>query len=78
MDIGVKDLPKGDEYRGVRFYKSVNVGQKPKRYTVSFEEIQAAAKDRPFDFSRVQSIVFSAAKPGNNQELLIDNIRLEL
>lgn len=78
MDIGVKDLAKGDEYHGVRFYKSVIVGQKPKRYIVTFEEIQGVAKDRPFDFSRVEAVVFSAANPGNSQQLLLDDIRLEL
>lgn len=78
MDIGVKDLPKGDEYQGIRFYKSITVGPEPKRYAVTFEEIQAAAKDRPFDFSLVDAVVFSAAKPGGGQELLLDDVRLEL
>ena len=78
MDIGVKDMPKGEEYHGVRYYKSVTVGPEPKRYTVTFEEIQANTKNRPFDFSLVESVVFSAAKPGGGQELLLDDIRLEL
>lgn len=77
MDIGVTDSPKDEEYHGARYYKSITVGPEPKRYTVSFEDIQAAAKNRPFDFSLVESVVFSAAKPGGGQELLLDDIQLE-
>ena len=77
MDIGVKDVRKGEEHQGVSYYKSVTVSAEPKRYEVTFEEIRTAVKNRPFDFSLVEAVVFSAAKPGGGQELLLDNIYLE-
>jgi hypothetical protein len=42
-----------------------------------FSEIRAGAKTQPFDFLNVEAIVFSAAKPGNKDEILIDDVRLE-
>jgi len=76
MDIGVTDMPKGEQHHSEHYYKSVTVGPEPKRYTLTFKEVRTAAKDRPFDFSRVKSVVFSAAKPGGRQELLLDDIHL--
>jgi hypothetical protein len=77
MEVCIRDeRPKGDPNRN-RYCKRIPVTATPARYTITFEEIQLSADKRPFDFSRVEAVVFSAAKPGNQNELLIDNIRLE-
>ncbi|MCH8250686.1 MAG: hypothetical protein IH913_13910 [Proteobacteria bacterium] len=70
MDIGIRE-------KHNRYYSSIWVEPGPQRFTITFDDIRAAAKDGPFDFSRVESVVFSAAKPGGAQELLLDDIRLE-
>jgi len=78
MDIGVRELRPADQDKANRYYSNVWVGLEPQRFTITFEEIQTAMKNRPFDFSRIEAVVFSAAKPGNENVLLIDDIRLEL
>lgn len=77
MDFGIRESRLDDETRPNRYYGSVMVEPNPKEFTVTFDQIQAAMKDRPFDFSHVESVVFSAAKPGGGQEILLDDIRLE-
>ncbi len=78
MDIGVREASPADQANANRYYSSVRVELDPQRFTITFEEIRTAMKDRPFDFSRVEAVVFSAASPGDRNELLIDDIRLEL
>jgi hypothetical protein len=78
IDIGVKDVRRREAGKEQsRFYKALQVDSTPKRYTVAFAEIEERASDRPFDFSRVESIVLSAANPGTNVEVLIDDFRLD-
>jgi hypothetical protein len=78
MDIGIREVLYDKAIEPNRYYATMRVNPEPKTFTFTFEKIQVAMKDRPFDFSRVESVVFSAAKPGGGQEILIDDIRLEL
>ena len=78
MDIGVREASPADQEKANRYYSNVWVELDPQRFTITFEEIRTAMKDRPFDFSRVEAVVFSAASPGDRNVLLIDDIRLEL
>ena len=76
--VRIKDIwPKESEKQPARFYKTFVVGPEPERYTINFAEIEAQASDGPFDFSRVQSILLTAAKPGSRVEILLDDFRLE-
>ena len=77
MDIGVRELRPADQDKANRYYSNVWVKLEPQRFRITFEEIQSAMKNRPFDFSRVEAVVFSAASPGDKNELLLDDIRLE-
>jgi len=76
MDIGIREMYHDKSLKPNRYYQTMHVGPEPKMFTITFEHIQAAMKDRPFDFSHVESIVFSAAKPGSRREILMDDIRL--
>jgi len=78
MDIAVKDIRQKDvEKEQSRFYKAFQAGPEPRRITVTFEEIARGASNGPFDFSKIESIVLSAAKPGSGAEVLLDDFRLE-
>jgi hypothetical protein len=76
--VRIKDnWQKKTEKQPARFYKRFHVRPEPERYTINFAEIEAQASDGPFDFSRVQSILLTAAKPGSGVEILLDDFRLE-
>ena len=77
MDMGIREIRFDKSIEPNRYYTTMRIGPEPKKITITFDQIQAAMKDRPFDFSHVESIVFSAAKPGESQEVLLDDIRLE-
>ena len=74
----IRDMRPHSKARRNRFCKRLPVNATPQRWVIEFEEIQAKMKNRPFDFSRVAAVVFSAARPGRNKELFIDDIRLNL
>ncbi len=76
--VGIRDMHPDRGAPSSRFYKRVDLAETPQRFTISFDEIRTKSNERPFDFSHVESIVFSASKPGTGRELLIDDIRLEL
>ena len=77
MAFCIRDIrPDGEQNRN-RFCKRLAIQPSPTEFTVTFEEIQSAMDSRPFDFSRVDAVVLSAARPGNGNDLLIDDIRLE-
>jgi len=60
------------------FYcQRMQVGPAPQEYSIPFSDIESGTQSRKFDFSRVQAVFFTAAEPGNDNELLIDDIRLE-
>lgn len=56
---------------------TVLVTSEPRRYRVSFETLNIVNGYRALDRRRIESLVFSAATPGRNRTLLIDDIRLE-
>jgi hypothetical protein len=60
-----------------RYCKSMKIGPEPREYSIPYSEILKGSKSGLFDFSHVDSVVFSASKPGTNSEILIDDIRLE-
>jgi len=76
MDIGIREIYHDKSLQPNRYYQTMLVSPEAKTFTITFDAIQAEMEDRPFDFSHVESIVFSAAKPGRGQEILIDDIRL--
>lgn len=78
MDVGIRESWEKKAPEANRYYASFWVEPEPQVFEVSFEDIQSSMKDRPFDFSRVESLVFSAAKPSLDQSILLDDIRLEL
>ena len=67
---------KGEEARN-QYCKSIKVGPEAREISIPYSEILAGSKSGTFDFSRVDAVVFSVAKPGAGNELLIDDIRLE-
>jgi hypothetical protein len=75
--VCVRDARPNNDPHNNRYCKRVLVTALPTDFSITFDEIRSTADERPFDFSRVEAVVFSAAKPGNKNELLIDNIRLE-
>ena len=78
FDVAIKDVrQKKVEKEQARFYKKFQVGPEPKRYTISFAEIESEASNGPFDFTLVESVVLSAADPGTGVEILLDDFRLE-
>lgn len=78
LKVRIKDIwQKKTEKQPARFYKTFEVGSEPKRFMISFAEIEAQASDGPFDFSRVQYIMLSTTKPGSGVEILLDDFRLE-
>ena len=75
--VCVRDIrPKNDPYRN-RYCVRIPVTTEPVDYSITFVDVQTASHVRPFDFSKVDAIVFSAAKPGGANILTIDNVRLE-
>jgi VanZ family protein len=77
MDISLRDMPQDGERAGVRYNKFVRLDEKPQRVVVSFDEIRANPKGRPFDLSLVDAIILSASKPGQESKVLLDDFRLE-
>ena len=77
MDIGVKDTRRGGEYRGNRHYQRARVDTTPTRYVVRFEDMINDSWSRPFDLSRVETIVLSVENPGSGAMILLDDFRLE-
>ena len=77
MRICIRDWEPNMRNSRLQYCKSMQVGPLPREYSIPLSQIQAGAKVPPFDFSRVQAVAFSAAKPGSNREILIDDIRLE-
>ena len=65
-----------DDKQTSAFVKSVWVSQEPREYSISFAEIDANSTHRPFDFSDVKTVVFSATKPAEGHQVLLDYIRL--
>ncbi len=74
--INIWDLSK-DAVSG-RQNAFVTVGPVPRRIRVSFESLQKVPGYEALDFGRINSVVFSAAMPGRNLSILLDDIRLEL
>jgi hypothetical protein len=60
-----------------QYCKSMQIGPEPREFSIPFSEILSGSQSGSFDFSRVDAVVFSAAKPGTKSEILIDDIRLE-
>jgi len=65
------------EYHGNRYYQREHVGITPTRYSVRFEDFSNDSWTRPFDFSRVETVVLSVEAPGNGDTILLDDFRLE-
>ncbi len=78
MAFCIRDVRPDKNSLSNRFCKRIYVNVTPQRVHISFDEIQSKMEERLFDFSRVEAVVFSASRPGNGMELLIDDIRLEL
>jgi hypothetical protein len=78
MSACVSDSRPNRTSRGNFYCKRMQVGPAPQEYSIAFSEIKSGTKSQKFDFSQVQAVFFSAAEPGNDNELLIDDIRLEL
>ena len=78
LDICINDTKATRESSSNRFCKSVEIGPLPQDISITFAEIKNGANSQHFDFTKVDAVVFSAAKPGSKVELLVDNIRLEL
>jgi hypothetical protein len=78
LDIGIRDRPdKSTGKEQAVFYKTFVAGPEPRRYSIGFDEIGMQAAHGPLDFSRVESVVLSAAKPGSGVKILLDDFRLE-
>jgi hypothetical protein len=73
LDIDIRDGR--DESNA--FFKRFQIGPDPQEFSITFAEIEAGTESGEFDFSRVDTVVFSAANPGDGHQLLLDNIRLE-
>lgn len=78
MDIGIRESWESNEPEANVYYTSFLIESEAQEFEISFDDVQAGMKDRPFDFSRVESLVFSAAEPGRGQTILLDDVRLEL
>jgi len=77
MHVCIRDWGPTKTQSRNQFCRRMALGPLAHEYSISFSEIQAGAKFPAFDFSRVDAVVFSAAKPGNKDEILIDDIRLD-
>lgn len=77
VGIAIRDLPPDQYSEANRFYKTLVVNTEPRIFSISFEDIAQANVNRAFDFAHVDALIFSAATPGDNIVLLIDDIRLE-
>lgn len=78
MAFCILDAKPDKETRRNRFCKDIVLSSTVAEYSVEFSEIEKAMPLRPFDFSRVSSVAFSASNPGAGNALLIDNVRLEM
>ena len=78
LALCIRDIRPDRKSRRNRFCKHLTVNSEAQRFVVEFDEIRLAMEGRPFDFTRVEALVFSASKPGDGRELLLDDIRLEL
>lgn len=74
--VGIRDLDENHKTKTVVFYKNITVTNIPTTFFVTFDEIQKTQNDRPFDFSNVEALVFSAADAKGKDPLLIDDVQL--
>ena len=77
LAIVVKDIRPIGGSSSKRYYHEFFVGPDPIRYVVTMAELQAPNSGRPFDLSHVHTIILSAAIPGNDVSVLIDDFRLQ-
>lgn len=77
MDVCIKDKSVQTDSGGILSCRSLRLGTKPQRYSIAIADIQSAVETQNFDVSNVDAIVFSVARPGNGDEVLFDDIRLE-
>jgi hypothetical protein len=78
FDIGIRERSRRNASKDQAiFYKTFLAGPEPQRYTIGLDEIGSRSVNSPFDLSRVESVVLSAAKPGTGVKILLDDFRLE-
>lgn len=77
LRMSVRDLPPNHKMHSVRSYQELMVGPKPVRYTIRFDELHSGNGDRQFDLKHVYAIILSAAKPGSDVQIYVDDFRLE-
>jgi|GEM_PF-3703155 len=75
--ICIRDQNEELEPHSIRVCTQISAKEKPEVVVISFDDVQKETSLREFDFSRVDALVLSAAKPGTNAVLLLDDIRLE-
>ena len=76
IGVAVRDQAADSESTANRFYTTLDIGPQPRRFTIDFKTIATAADSRPFNFSHVDAFILSAANPGGDVSLLIDDIEL--
>ena len=77
LAIVIKDIrPRGNRSSN-RYRNEFYVGPNPTRHVLNIADLQTLNSGRPFDLSHVHTIILSAAKPGNDVSVLIDDFRLQ-
>ena len=69
MALCIRDARSEKNSRGNRFCKRLYVDATPHRFEIEFEEIQSKMEDTPFDFSRVEAVVFRVCSESQNASI---------
>ena len=76
LTVEVRDTPRSPEQPQNRVDIDIEATPIPKRFTIDFEQIAAAAGERAFDFEHVD-IILVTLRSGDRGVILLDDFRLE-
>ena len=77
ISVGLWGISPEDGTPQGRYYTSITVRPDPARFCIKFSDLNKPASQRKFDLTQVYELLLGSANSGTDEQLLVDDFRLE-
>lgn len=77
IDVILRDMRTEHENHSTRLQTEIQVGPQAARHTIAFRDMLTVHSDGPLDLEHIESLTLSAAHPGDDVAVFVDDFRVE-